>query len=336
MEQAIPMVDLYAQYSRIRDSGARTEDASPSSSTGRLMSVLWTEDERPCPICSGSSFSVLGSRGGRAHHAGLGVTATIVRCRGCHGVYPRPSLLPGGNPYSEHSSDDYFKAHDVERAAESGYALARRAQALLGRAGRLLELGCGRGHLLLGATRAGWSSRGVEMTEEFAREGSAHGADIELASVESCRSLDERWEAVLLAAVLEHLYEPRACLLRVFRALVPGGVVFLDVPNECSLWTRLGNAYMRLRGRPWAVNLSPTFPPYHVVGFCPRSLRYLAVDIGFEVLELRTHRWANELPPERSLARRLEEAARTLPTPSGPWIGQGAGITAWLRRPPTC
>ncbi len=79
---------------------------------------------------------------------------------------------------------------------------------------------------------------------------------------------------------------------------------------------------MRLRGRPWAVNLSPTFPPYHVVGFCSRSLRYLAVDIGFEVLELRTHRCRNELAPERSLARRLERGGADLALAVGPWIGQ--------------
>jgi hypothetical protein len=71
--------------------------------------------------------------------------------------------------------------------------------------------------------------------------------------------------------LLEHLYDPADCLRRVH----DGGLVFIDVPNECSLFTRLGNAYMRLRGRPWAVNLSPTFPPFHVVGFCPSSLRRL-------------------------------------------------------------
>ncbi len=179
----------------------------------------------------------------------------------------------------------------------------------------------------------GWAVRGVEMTESYSQTARSAGFEIETAAVETCRSLDETWDVVLLAAVLEHLYEPRQCLARIRTALSPGGVVFVDVPNECSLWTRWGNAYMRVRGRSWVVNLSPTFPPYHVVGFCPMSLRRLATDLGYEVLEMRTHRWRNELPERRSLLGRIEglgtEAALTL----GAWIGSGAGITAWLRKP---
>jgi SAM-dependent methyltransferase len=171
------------------------------------------------------------------------------------------------------------------------------------------------------------------MTEPFARAARASGFDIEVARVESCRSLDEQWDAVFLAAVLEHLYEPRECLKRIFGALSPGGVVFVDVPNECSLWTRLGNAYMRLRLRSWAVNLSPTFPPYHVVGFCPDSLRFLAGDIGFEVVELKTHRWRNELPRRGSLLGKIEHLGASAVLSMGAWAGSGAGMTAWLRRP---
>jgi hypothetical protein len=102
---------------------------------------------------------------------------------------------------------------------------------------------------------------------------------------------------VLLTAVLEHLYEPRQC------------------------------------GRRWAVNLSPTFPPYHVVGFCTASLRRLAAELGYEMLEIRSHRWLNQLPMPSSLMGHVEglgaEAALTL----GAWTGSGAGITAWLRKP---
>jgi SAM-dependent methyltransferase len=268
-----------------------------------------------------------------SHHAGLGVTTLIVRCGHCHGVYPRPALLPNGNPYDEHSSAEYFHAHDAAQKAAAGQALAERATRLLGRTGRLLELGCGRGELLVGASRAGWSTRGVEMTQGFAEAARAAGVGTEIASVETCQSLDEEWDAVLLAAVLEHLYEPRVCLERVFDALTPGGVVFIDVPNECSLWTRLGNAYMRARGRRWAVNLSPTFPPFHVVGFCPRSLRRLLGRVGFEVIELRTHRWRNELPRRDSLGGKLEHLGAEAALYLGSWIGSGAGITAWARKP---
>jgi SAM-dependent methyltransferase len=232
-----------------------------------------------------------------------------------------------------HSEEEYFRLVEADAKKRSGESLARFAQELTGSAGRLLELGCGTGALLLGAHEAGWLVRGVEMTETFASCARAAGVDVEVASVESCGSLDQQWDCIVLAAILEHLYDPSACLTRVMKALVPGGVAFIDVPNECSLWTRVGNAYMRLRGRRRAVNLSPTFPPYHVVGFCPRSLRWLLSDLGFEIVEMRTHRWSNALPKRDSLLGRIESAAAEVTLSVGAWLGSGAGITAWVRRP---
>jgi hypothetical protein len=120
---------------------------------------------------------------------------------------------------------------------------------------------------------------------------------------------------------------------QVFGALAPGGVVFIDVPNECSLWSRLGNLYMRVRRRDWAVNLSPSFPPYHVVGFCPHSLRWLLNGLGYEVVDLRTHRWPNALPETPALLGQIERRAAEATLSVGAWLGSGSGITAWARRP---
>jgi 2-polyprenyl-3-methyl-5-hydroxy-6-metoxy-1,4-benzoquinol methylase len=298
-----------------------------------VSGVDWIPEIRPCPVCGRTVHDPLGTRGGRAHSSGLGAETLVVRCQGCHAVYGRPCLLPTTNPYRQHSTDEYFRVHETTHKTDSGRALADHASSILGRKGRMLELGCGRGDLLAGAMSAGWTVRGVEMTDAFAEVATAAGFSIEVARVETCHSLDEQWDTILLAAVLEHLYEPRDCLIRVFNALVPGGVAFIDVPNECSFWTRVGNAYMRARGRSWAVNLSPTFPPYHVVGFCPRSLRYLADAIGFDIVDLRTHRWHNDLPARRSLIGRLESLGAEVALSLGARVGSGAGITAWLRRP---
>lgn len=240
-------------------------------------------------------------------------------------------LLPQGNPYAEHEAGDYFEAHEAEQKLRNGEWVAREAESRLGRRGRLLELGCGRGETLTAAARLGWSVRGVEMTPSFAAN--AAGVEIELARLEDARSLSEQWDVILLAAILEHVYDPIACLKRVHAALVPGGLVFIDVPNECSLFTSVGNLYMRLRGRQWALNLSPTFSPYHVVGFCPRSLRYALGRCDLEVVALNTPRWQNELPDRPGLGGRIESAGVDAVMSIGAWIGMGAGITCWARRP---
>jgi SAM-dependent methyltransferase len=303
---------------------------TPTSAVAPSAALTWRAEVRLCPVCGKDRYKVLGRRGGGAHRAQRGQEATIVRCRACHLVYPRPFLLPSSNPYLEHERDAYFASQDRSVKREAGTLLARHAERLLGRKGRLLELGCGRGDLLAAAAADGWVVRGIEWTAAFA-DGSL-GVEIEVASIETATSLGETHDVIYLAAILEHLYEPAACLRRVHDSLAPGGLVFIDVPNECGLWSRLGNMYMRLRGRDWVVNLSPTFPPFHVVGFCPVSLRRLLESTGFEILEFNTHRWQNEMRIKQGLGDRVEAWGLDIALSLGVRLKLGAGITCWARR----
>jgi len=312
-------------------SPASTPDRGARGRASPVGARAWRAEERPCPSCSSTSHAVLGRRGGRAHRAGLGLETTVVRCRACHLVYQRPFLLPVGNPYQDFSGEEYFHGHDVAAKVESGRALARRATSLLGRRGRVLELGCGRGELLRGAREEGWEVSGVDMTPRWATN---EDLEVEIAPVESAESLKrkEAYDVVFLAAILEHLYAPGECLRRVWTVLKPDGLVFIDVPNECGLWSRMGNLYLRLRARDWAVNLSPTFPPFHVVGFCPRSLRHLLKEAGFSVRELELHRWQSALPSGEGFWAGLEGLGMNGVLTAGALIGMGAGITCWAQR----
>jgi len=171
------------------------------------------------------------------------------------------------------------------------------------------------------------------MTEAFARIASEeYGLEVERAPIESAQSLGESYDVVLLAAILEHLYDPAETLMRVRDALRPGGLVFIDVPNECSLMSRAGNAYQRLRAKDWAINLSPTFSPFHVVGFCPMSLRYLLDRTGFRPIALELHRWNLPLPARGGVAGWLERRGLDAALSLGQIIGMGAGMTCWAER----
>jgi SAM-dependent methyltransferase len=297
--------------------------------------ATWKSATRDCPVCGEGRHVRLGNRGGHAHRDGLGTLATVVRCADCHLVYCRPTLEPLENPYSAYSAEEYFTGQDREAKLRSGRSLAARAESLLGRKGSILELGCGRGEFLEAASELGWDAHGVEMTPQFADEATAHGVHIEQARIESSILLDSegRFDVVYLAAILEHLYDPVQCLTRIRRALAPGGLVFIDVPNECSVRTKIGNAYMRLRGRDWAVNLSPTFPPFHVVGFCPTSLRRAVTSAGMDVVALDVIRWPHSLPARRGFWSSLETSGSRLVNALGKMLGDGDGIHCWGRRP---
>ena len=298
-------------------------------------SAFWREELQPCPVCGSSDAAFLGTRGGRSHRTGQGVEARIVRCSSCHLVYSRPAVLPLGNPYADLEPHDYFESHPPPEKRTQGLRLIRTAEEILGRKGRLLELGCGRGDLLFAAREQGWQVEGVEMTPAFADAAAASGIPIERSSVENARALDREsaFDLIYLAAVLEHLYDPVSCLKRARRALAPGGILFIDVPNECSLRTTTGNLYMRLRGRHWAVNLSPTFPPFHVVGFCPRSLRRALAESGLEEHTLEVVRWPVALPRTTGFSGLIESAGARLVDIIARMARDGDGIVCWARRP---
>ncbi len=300
------------------------------------MSGAWRLEPGDCPLCEAPVHQAqrLGRRGGAAHGARCGVETTIHRCRSCHLVYQHPVLRPEGNPYEDHPPDDYFNAHSAIAKVESGQAIALQASGLLGRTGRLLEVGCGRGDLLRGAANLGWECAGIEMTPSYAEHARArYGLRIETGDVGASRLLSEEWDVIVMAAVLEHLYDPLGTLRRVAAALRPGGVVYIDVPNECSLYTRVGNSYQRLRGRDWAVNLSPTFPPFHVVGFCPTSLRQACDAVGLEVRSLTGYAMEGCMDLRTGgVVAWVERLAARFVLRVGHAMGQSAGLTCWAQR----
>jgi SAM-dependent methyltransferase len=292
----------------------------------------WSPKERPCPGCGSNATRKLGSRGGEAHRHGKGVKTTIVRCLHCEVIYTKPTLIPLDNPYDTHTTEEYFRIHDSQVKTSAGEDLAAFAEEVLGIKGKMLEIGCGRGELLLGALNRGWSVHGIEMTEGFAKVASSKGIDIERSSVEQSKSLNQTYDVILLAAILEHLYDPIAILKKVHAALRPGGLVFIDVPNERSLTMRIGNCYMRLRGKDWTVNLSPTFSPFHVVGFSPKSLAAALNSTGFRVLHLGVERWANSLPEGGGLIDRVERLGLNAVQKVGSMINMADGIRCWAVR----
>jgi SAM-dependent methyltransferase len=294
--------------------------------------IIWRAEFRPCPICESGKRKKIGLRGGRFHREGKGIETSIVKCLDCDLLYTYPTLLPESNPYECESAEEYFQIHDAGKKIKQGEDLAKFAESIQGNPGKILEIGCGRGEQLIGAGKRGWEVHGIEMTPEYARIAQDAGVEIENSSVEESRSLNEKYDVILLAAILEHLYEPLDTLKRIKEALRPGGLVFIDVPNESSLTMRAGNLYMKTRRRKWVINMSPTFAPYHVVGFSPQSLRFALEKAGFRIHTLELPRWMNPVRKNGGLAKKAEYYVFETVQRVGSVLGMGDGIVCWAVR----
>ncbi len=145
---------------------------------------------------------------------------------------------------------------------------------LLPEGGKVVDLGCGDGRQGL-ALPERFTPYGVEISKSLAEAANANfqtrgGACVHAPSIEGLDSFAAgTFDGAMLNSYLEHETNPKGVLAAVRRALKPGGVAVVKVPNYGS-W----NA--KVMGKGWCgVRL-----PDHVNYFTPQSLRDMAADVG--------------------------------------------------------
>lgn len=241
-----------------------------------------------------------------------------------------PVPMAGLNQHYEVDPEDYFKEHRTDDKENSAAGLLAQAEEITGGKGRLLDIGSGRGELLQTAESLGWSVTGIEPSPSFARFAESHSAaEIRREPVEKCGFEDGTFDCVVLAAVLEHLYNPDETISEVSRILRRGGALFVDVPNERALYFRVGNLYQKLRGRDWVVNLAPTFSPFHVFGFSPRSLNALLSKYDLRPCHTRVYPGRAMVPSRPGIVGELERLAANAVTSLSKLGSLGTYIETW-------
>ena len=206
--------------------------------------------------------------------------------------------------------DEYFIHHDTEQKKLDAVGILNRAESIF-RKGRMLDIGAGLGETLRAARDLSWDAVGIEPSIKFANRAREYsGAEVYESLQDSFPS--ESFDFVVLGGVIEHLYNPNETLWEISRILKPGGVLFLDAPNESGLYFQLGNLYQKLRGRDWVVNLAPTFKPFHVFGFSPSSLRKLLSKHDLRIVRFRVYGGQSYVPNDGLMGFVEQQCARVV------------------------
>jgi SAM-dependent methyltransferase len=109
-----------------------------------------------------------------------------------------------------------------------------------GQGRRVLDVGAADGLLARRLGGRGWRVTGIESDPALAEAGARHCATMIRADLNTAPpDLAETFDAIVYADVLEHLVDPLRVLLRLNRALAPGGVIVVSIPNVAHLWVRL-------------------------------------------------------------------------------------------------
>lgn len=210
----------------------------------------------------------------------------ILKCKECGLVYVNPrlskeeikniyneqnrNLLPGESPRPR---IPYFKTYfrNIEKYVKGK--------------GKILELGFGSGFFLKIAKDEKWETYGVEASSklhDFSSLEKEH--NIFIGDLEEAKYPKDFFDVVVGIHVLEHLTDPFATLLEIYRILKKGGILFIEVPN-------FGGISSIIQRERWkGVN-----PRAHLYYFTPKTLSLLLNKTGFKTLKINTNIKATQI-----------------------------------------
>ena len=213
------------------------------------------------------------------------------------------------------------------------------------RPGNFLEVGCGGGVATCELARLGYSMTGIDPAEESLEAARAHARSLGLQSstlfaTGSAYDLEcfppESFDGVVLADVLEHLYDLPAAVEQVWRVLRPGGVFVFDTINRTYASYLLAIVVAQELGR-----MVPARTHDWRMFIKPHELSFLLQSHGFLVDSAQFRGMAPTLAPDpRALAaqaRAVPRAEPRRPSPSSrvcsacrlPQLTRRAGAPSW-------
>lgn len=250
-----------------------------------------------------------------------GSRVALNRCAACG--FGQPEAMPAlpryfDRMYDQRWSPDWIRAEFASEAKDLIFTrvLTSLARRLPQSRRRLLDVGAHVGRFISKAQASGWTAEGLEVNPQTsAYAAQATGARIQRVNIHDLDGTGERFDAITLTDVLEHVPHPRHALRQVARLLSPGGWIAVKVPSGPAQVTK-----ERWRGR-LVRGYTPTVGDnlVHVSHFSVRSLTLALEETGFGDIHIEPA--APELPvgtaasvrASRALRLTLFHAASTVP-----------------------
>lgn len=227
---------------------------------------------RTCPCCNSNSYKFKFEKD----------NLNVVECNDCQIIYVNP-IFDLQKYQDTYESIDYQSI--VKKLGEQSHIYRKnrfgkeRYEFITqyhndGLPKRVLDIGCSTGFLLdyFNEQKSGWLAEGIELNPSAYQFGIDRGLQIHNVSIENFK-VNEKYSAITLFDVLEHLADPIQVLGKIKDMLHDGGNIFIYVPNYNS-------ATKEILG---IENSHFIWPTHHLTYFTPDSLRMFLEKAGFEV-----------------------------------------------------
>ena len=243
---------------------------------------------RNCPNCGCNDFTVLFDSNMKQDDFQEGVESVYmlpgdeygrhVKCRNCQLVYVNPieKETKINEDYSKRKSADVSIIRESRlRASKAQVELIKRYKT----DANLLDIGCGEGFFLFNASKAGYSTKGVELSRDaalYARR--EFSLEVEATAFEGLEFPANCFDVVTLWQVLEHVPQPLMILKEVHRTLKPGGLLAASTPDINGVPAKI------LRKRWWNIRR------LHINQFTPGTLSSILRNAGFKNIAFTSYR----------------------------------------------
>jgi len=202
----------------------------------------------------------------------------VVQCKSCNLFYLSPRLskalmikLYSEDAYYEggHTGyESYLQQEKALRATFRRFTLNLSKRNLTG--GNLLEVGCGYGYFLCEVRDFFKIREGTEFSKNAHERACTIADNIYHGGVDQI-PLNRKFDCIVAIHVIEHIYEPKEFLEKLYNRLKPGGKMILATPNMGSFWRYL-------MGYRW-----PSFKiPEHILFFDKKTLHTAMQQVGLK------------------------------------------------------
>ncbi|MFN8262496.1 MAG: class I SAM-dependent methyltransferase [Chitinophagales bacterium] len=250
-----------------------------------------------CIMCGESvaTHKVLGKRmnqsQGKNPKNKVGITTSVLQCSKCHLIYSNPLPVPFdiqdhyGVPPESYWKESYFVIDEKYCQKEMDH-LKQLMDIKPGM--KALDVGAGLGKGMLAMQRIGLDAYGFEPSEQF-YERAIHKMGIapeklKIGMIETVDYPENEFDFIMFSAVLEHIYDPAAAIMKAMKWLKPNGIIFIDVPSAHWLTSKILNFYYRITFSDYVCNISPMHDPFHLYEFSIKSFEAHAQKNNYEII----------------------------------------------------
>lgn len=196
----------------------------------------------------------------------------IKQCLNCGLVQVNP--LPSKNDIEELYRGDYYKNFAPYLSQLKTHQIYFRKQ-IIGikkyiKSGKLLDVGCALGPLLIEAEKQGFEAEGIDISDYAANYCKKLGLNAMSGTINDLKP-SKRYDIITMYELLEHEREPLRVLVKAKQFLNTKGLLVITTPNY-------DNFFRKILGRFWV----GYHHKEHLYFFTPKTIRLILVKAGFK------------------------------------------------------